>query len=472
MSKPWDKRDASFPPPKPTAGADSSELPLSVRDRLLKGSAQVFALKVASTMGRLLVGALIVRLLVPGDAGTYFLAFTLVNLAGTISQLGLNKSVVRLVAEAIAVDRPGRARAAIGMAVRYTVIGGSLVGLLLVLGGGSWLADILSDVHSSALTEVILLVAAWSLTVALYDLLADIFRGFSDIRLATVFEGLAFTGLCVLAFLALWLVRGRASLEEVIALSAGAGAFAVVIAGLKLRPRVLALGAPEPMARGDLLSIAWPLLVTNVIIYALSTASDLWILGAFRPAGEVAAYGAAVRLVGLVQAPALLLAAIVPPLIAAMNIRGERVELQRTLRAASSLALVPSALALLTYLMFGRTILRVLFGGFYSRAWLVLVILSAGQVFGVAAGACGLTLQMTGRQKVMMGITILCGAGSVSTALLLVGPFGAAGVAMATATFLVLQNLLMVLYVRRTLGIWTFAGLSPSVLRGLMRRQA
>ncbi len=208
-----------------------------------------------------------------------------------------------------------------------------------------------------------------------------------------------------------------------------------------------------------MLSLAWPVLITNLTRFAL-TQADLWILGAFRAQNSVALYGAALRLVALIAMPLMLVNAVVPPLIAEMSVQYRKKELETWLRRTATITALPALCALLIFILFGQFILATLYGEFYSAAALILAILSAGQIANVWSGSCGLTLMMTGHHRTLMKITIFCGIATVTAALWAVRNYGAPGVAIAASSGLVLQNLLMLFYAKRKTGIWTHVNLN------------
>ena len=100
------------------------------------------------------------------------------------------------------------------------------------------------------------------------------------------------------------------------------------------------------------------------------------------------------------------------------------------------------------------------FGSYYQQGAVVLAVLSVGQLANVWSGSCGLTLVMSGHQKTMMNLTLACGLFNAIAALLLVRRYGALGAAAAAATTMVLQNILMLVFVKRKAGVWTHARLS------------
>lgn len=428
--------------------------PASLRRRFIVGSAWVLVGKTASTLANFVASALLARLLRPAVFGDYVLASALVTVSATVAQLGLKQPAVRLVAEAMATGRTDRARAAIGTIVRLAVVGAVVGGAILALGGGRLVGEGLFG--SAPLADISWFVAAWVVTMTIQQVLAEIFRGLQDLRMATVFEGLATGVLSAAAFAGLWLASKEVGLALAAGVSVAASLASVALAAALLVPRVRRMGSGTRLRAGPVLTTAWPFLVTGIVLFAVNSGTDVWIIGANLGQSDVARYGAAVRLVGLMASPMLILLSVAPPIIAGLSARGDRARLERAIRTATTVVALPSFVAFLALLVLGEAILTAAYGPFYGSADGVAVVLGAGYLVNVLSGPCGVTLMMTGHQRTMMTITIASGVLSVAGALVLVRPLGMIGVAWSTSAGLVVQNLLMVWAVRRRLGIWTW----------------
>jgi len=425
----------------------------SIKQRLLRGGAWAFAGKVAAALTGLAVNALLARLLTPEEMGAYFLTLSLVTVATVAAQLGLTQTIVRLVAESMGTDRPGRARQSILLVIRLTAVGAFVVSAIFAFGGGRWVAE--KVFHSILMAQVGGLATVWVLALTFQSVLAEVFRGFHDIRLATLFSGLSTTIFAMLMFAVLWRVQGHAYLNQVILLMVIAGLSSVVLSALLLGKRLTAL--PKSSAKIPLqkvLSIAWPLWLTNLTLFVLSQA-DLWVLGGFRAQNEVAIYGAATRLLSLVAMSLLVVNAVVQPMIAEMYAQNNKEKLERVLRTTATIAGIPALIVLVFFVVWGNNLLALVFGGFYKSGGSILFILSLGQLANVLAGSCGLTLMLTGHQMTMLAITIVSGVITVTLALFLVGPYGAVGVASSAAFGMVIQNIFMLFSSKRKVGIWT-----------------
>ncbi len=423
--------------------------------RLIGGAAWTLSMRVLTIAMGLVVSGLLARLLSPEEMGAYFLVFSLVTIAITISQLGLNVTVVRLVAESMGVEDPGRARAAILAVFQYGAVGAIVVAGALYLGIGEWLAWEAFD--SAPMASVVGLTATWIFILTFQRLIAETFRGFLDIRLATIFGGFVASTLSAIFFGALYALRGQSDLGEVISFTVIAVFLSLCLASAALFPRVRALGERGELDRRVVRAMAWPLLFSG-LINVLLVRADVWILGMYRPPEEVAIYGAAARLITLVSMPMLMVGA-ATPMIAELYAQDRKPQLERVLRFAATLVALPALIVFFTFVFWGAPILGLIFGDFYAAGSVVLIILSIGQLVSALAGGCAQLLFMTGHERISLGLTFGAGVTAVLLAWALVPVYGMLGVAASFALAVTLQNVSMVLYGWRKIGIKTFVGL-------------
>jgi O-antigen/teichoic acid export membrane protein len=425
----------------------------SLRQRLLSGGAWALAGRAVTAASGLGANMLLTRLLSPDEVGAYFLTLSVVAVASMFAQLGLTQTIVRLVAESTATGRDSRAAMAIRLTLGLGAAGVIVAAGFLTLGGGAYLSE--HFFQSPLMATVVGLMALMMLILVCQELAAGIFLGFHDIRSSIIFGGSATALLKMLLFAGLWLLQGKSDLQMALVLSVVAGFTSVIFSTFVMRKKVEALATNgDGIDVPEIATIAWPLWVTSIVLLALVQA-DIWLMGYFASAEEVAIYGAAARVVALIAMPLLLVNSIVPSSIAELNAQGRRPELETILRKAATLVAIPSFIGMAFVLAFGELILRLLFGEHYASGASILIILSAGQMVNVWGGSCGKVLMLTGHQKAMMMITIFCGILAIVLAILLVGPYGGEGVATGAAIGLVLQNVLMVTCAKRMVGIWT-----------------
>jgi len=451
----------------------------SLKRRLLSGSTWAFGGKIGGAVVGIVTNGMLARMLSPQEFGAYFLALSIVSLGAVVGSLGLPKTVVRFVAENMGLNRFGRARRVI-----YTVLGLGVLGTMGVSLAYLLIGDLVGRhlFDSSLLVAVTGLTAGWIAISVVQEITAETFRGFHDIRLATLLGGLATGGksgglvmrLLLLGTLAvLWVSSGKTDLATVMLISIGAGSVSVLLSVWLLRGKVSSLDsrvAEDPISTKEVLHNSIPLLIVVLAAFVLQSA-DIWILGALRSQEEVAVYAAASRLVAFVAMPLLIVNLVLPPIVAEMYAQGKTAKLERTLRTFSTLAGVPSMMVLAAFMILGGPILGLVYGDYYRAGALVLVLLSAAKLVAVWSGSCGLVLQFTGHQMSMLRVSILTSPLFIAGALLAARDYGAVGVACAAAAATALQNVILVQVAKRETGMWTHVMFSLSPFRRALSKR-
>jgi O-antigen/teichoic acid export membrane protein len=452
---------------EPQSGVGTTNAAAAIRRRLVRGSMTVFVGMVAGTILTLVFNAMLARMVSHATLGAYFLVFSMVMIATTIAQLGLDKTVVRFVAAARATKHLGRVRRTVAVVFGIGAAASLVIALVLVLGLGHFLAT--SVYHSDAVAGVIWLAAAWIIVNALLSLTAETFRGFKQFWPATLYSGLAVDILLVVGFGALWIAGVRPTLAQAVGVTVAATGLALAAGALTLWRRVAPLEGEGTTGVLEVTAVSLPLLMTSLANFAVGTGVDLWVVGHFSSQSDVALYGAASRLVFFVATPLIVVSQVVPPIIAELHARGERSQLERTLRSVSTVAGLPAALVLVAFIGAGGFILSLAYGPYFRNAATVLVILSCARLVAVCTGSSGVTLMMTGHQRTMMLITVGSGAFALTAEILLAPAYGITGVAAATCAAQILLNGLQLVFARIHVGIWTHARFSLEPIRELVR---
>ncbi len=438
-----------------TTAASRGRHALPLGRRLISGSAWAFAGRVLTAITGLLANALVTRVLPPADVGAYFLLVSLVAFAVLVAQLGMQRGIVRLVAESLASHDLGRAHSVVIQVIR--------VGLLasIVVAGVVWLnrRNIGEGLfHSRVITDVMWLGALWIVARAILGLIAEGFRGFHDIRLATLFNGLASNAILVLLLYLCLSGYFPQNLSTVVICTLAAILISLAVAaGLMFRLFGNA-GSRHPIASRRLMEVGLPLLVTSLMIFLLGQV-DLWIVGAYRPESEVAIYGAATRLVQLVTMPLMIVNAVLPPIIADLYSRNQTAQLEKLLRGMAALAGIPAAAALTLLVTTAPYLLGLVYGDFYRGAATPVILISFGQLVNVWAGSGILVLMMTENQSSLMKITVAFTALLIGGDLLAAPAYGVDGVAAVSAAVVSGQALCILFVVRRATGMWTHFGM-------------
>jgi O-antigen/teichoic acid export membrane protein len=421
----------------------------ALRPRLVTGLLWTAGTRVVMAAVSLATNMLLARLLTPEELGTYVLLFSAALVAMLVGMVGQQGAVVRFVSEAIAAERPRAARGAAESSVRMTALGTLAAGAVLVA-----LAAVLPPEARRAPMAAVVLVTVCAIALGVVNVLAEAFRGLHAYGLGSVLGPNTYGVVLMLALAALYIAPTPDHLVGVLGTCAIAALASLGITAAVFRRRMTSLG-PRPAGRTQgLAAVGWPLMLGYLAMFAASQA-DLWVLGAFRPREEVAAYASAARVVQQLFAPLLVMGVVVAPLIAELRAAGDAQSLARLLRQAALIDLAPAVVALAVAVLAGGDLLARVFGESYRAGALPLAVLCAGLVVLALSGPALTMLAVAGGQREVMAI---CGASLVFQlvgGLLVVSPFGPTGVAVVTACGMALQGGLAMLGVHRRWQLWT-----------------
>lgn len=374
--------------------------------RLRSSAAWVFAGRVLGVLLSLLINAWLARLLSPADMGGYLFAFSLLSILVAFAQFGLPQTAVRRLAEAGVSQDKG----SLSDYVRPILLLG--VGIATVVAMAQFLAARMFDKPDGVLVANAAVLSVWLVAMALGGVLAEIFRGLHAVREATLFGGLTASLILVLLLAGASMSGWELGLADAVLLSCAAAMASLVISGLCLlrwMPQVFRrAGVGLRALRETALQSVPAGLIGVVLIFMSMGQMDVLMLGIFAGADDVAVYGAAARLVMLVSVSLLMVNAVVAPLIPELNTRGRRADLERLLRRTAAIAAIPAIGALAGMVVCGGAVLAIVYGDYYARGAVVLVILSLGQLVNVLAGSCNLVLVMTGNQNLSLRINLSC----------------------------------------------------------------
>ena len=428
--------------------------PLSLGQRLLSGGIYAFLAKVVTLPLGLLIMALLARLLSPEEMAAYFLTLNFAIFAVIFADMGLSQVVVRLVASANGAGEPARARMAVKRVFGLAAISAAAQATLILIFG----ADVAEGVFSSRIMAVAMPVTAFWVVILLFqNLLAETCRGYQEIKLAMIVgghqgpggagRGLVAGAVLTLMLVVAWGVDGHLRLTGVVVLSLAAG---LVGAAVVVMPVIAIYRRAPPegkLTSSEVLSVAWPILLTNLSVFASYRAAILF-LGAFRGSEEVALYGAASQVASLAAMPLLIMYAVTPPIIAELNAKGDKAYVERVLRLTSTVAVIPSVMLALAYLMFGSQILAFVYPDFYGKAGIILAILGVAHAFNTATGLSVPALLMLGHEKFVALLTFILGGSALVLYALVVPEYGYVATAVVWASLMLGRSLVATLYLK------------------------
>jgi O-antigen/teichoic acid export membrane protein len=137
----------------------------------------------------------------------------------------------------------------------------------------------------------------------------------------------------------------------------------------------------------------------NLLFGLLIGTLDLWIVGLWFERTDMGIYSLAARIVLVMVMPVQIVQGVIPPIISELHELKKRTELEHVLRGTTTIAAIPSFLAMLVILTTGWWTVPLLFTENFGSAATTLSLLTFGQLVSVLAGSPNFLLMMTGHQR-------------------------------------------------------------------------
>lgn len=447
----------------------------SIKWQLLNGTAWSGIGRIVSAGTNFAANIILANSLSPHEYGLYFIANVTIIIISGVGTMGMDQVVIRLIAS---YDFSGPIqkhiyRRCLAM-VAFAIIPVSIIFLFL---SPYLFSDLL---HANGLISLGLILAIWLMVATMQRQLAETFRGFGDIRSATLFGGVRNCGIIYSASLCLTFVMlvhlKVMSLRSSVIASAGVSLFVVIIAGiwLLLHERKFlntnkeACTTSQPVLDYRLLiREGWPLWMA-MLIMVLGNMGAPWIASIVDVPGKVALYGIAQRFMVLLVAPLTIVNAVMPPIFARLFAQRKFSYLESVVRSVSGMLILPTGLLFLIMFFFGRDILVILFGEYYRSSYPILIILCAAQVINIATGSWQLLLPMAGKRHNSLHTSLIAAFSQLGLAFLLGSNYGIVGVAAGYALGVLITNIIGVLITYRSCDILTIANMSPRMFKQVL----
>ncbi|MGO8181905.1 lipopolysaccharide biosynthesis protein [Rhizobium leguminosarum] len=214
-------------------------------------------------------------------------------------------------------------------------------------------------------------------------------------------------------------------------------------------------------------SVAFPIFLIEGVSFLL-TNSDVVVVGIFLEPHDVAIYFAAAKTMALVHFINFSVKAASGPRFSSIIAEGDHAQLAAAAIDAARWTFWPALGVGLVVLAAGHLLLS-LFGGAFTSGYLVMAILLAGILAKSLVGPAETLLMMAGKQNLCVALYAGALTANVGLNLALIPHYGIEGTAIATASAMAVEAILLHVAVRRTLGIVLFAFASPSAATPEMR---
>lgn len=235
---------------------------------------------------------------------------------------------------------------------------------------------------------------------------------------------------------------------------------------LNKRKRIKELFTDDRRSEGvkNILIVSLPLMLAQAVHFIMSWTDKLMlgildspdvISGLSTNSAQIGVYHTAFKLSMFATIGLMAVKSIASPKFAELYKQREFKLLKKVTQQSTKL-IFWTTLPLVALFIFFSESLMLLFGDEFQAGVFAFILLSIGRVFVSFSGAAGNLLQMCGRQVIFMNIAIIGSVINVVLNFSLIPIYGINGSAIATMISLVSFNFLLVYYVKKEFGFYTF----------------
>jgi len=392
------------------------------------------------------------RALQPAGFGVYSFIIALVSFATIPTTAGLSQTLARETAYARARGNDAALAPTWLWALKWALLTTALIVAVFTV-----VASRIGGL--SALAEHLFLAVALLVLMPFPRILSGALQGLGHVWVSQFPEHIVRPGLVLICASLLWLLSPGDTISVSSFLTIYVGALIVegLVAAAALRrfaPFRLRDGMSGRLSRSHR-ALAFSALSFGALASAhmINGNLDVIMLGLLASEAETGIYKAASIVADLVSLGLTVVSAVLMPQIAGLHALGEAEALQRLVSKAARQITLFASLGAALQIGTGMFVLSIGFGDSYAGGYPALVILTLGQLLGALFGPVALVLNMTGHERLtlfMTGVSVLSNGVLNSV---LIPLYGIEGAALATATSLLLWNLLLVIALKRRTGL-------------------
>ena len=415
---------------------------------LVNGSFTSFLLRISGAILAFILNIALGRMMGANGVGLYFQALSVASIAMVLGRVGLDNTLLRYAAASSSLEDWVSTKGLLVKSLTLTLFVSALLTLVVYLLA-PWLGrTAFSDVN--LINPLRLMV--WAIVpTAIYTIVAQMLQGIKRAK-----DGIAILSVWAPAFClvgAFFLVP-RLGINGAVLAYDIAAALAVLIAWYRWRKATPQLrGVKGVFSTGKLLKSSMPLFWVTLAQLAISYTSTFTV-AIWSTSANVGIYGAASRMVLLVNFVLLAVNSIASPKFASLFQQGDMLALAKLAKGSTKL-LIFAASPFFFLFWFAPSELMMLFGKEFATGASVISILAIGQLVNIITGPAGNVLMMTGHESMVRNTMFVSALICIAISWLLVPSMGIVGAAIANTITVSIENLIMVALVWRMFGFLT-----------------
>lgn len=422
-----------------------------IRTHEARGTAGTAALMIVRKLGNSAIALILAPLLGAEGYGVYVFAIACISIASMVVLVGLDRLMVREVAQCYANQKFETLRGLVQSAIGG-VLFSSLTVVLLGYVALSFFGNEMGAQKSEALGASLVVLPFFAFTLLAQSLLMGLNRIVWGQVPINVVRPSVFIVLCLSSVsLGVLILDGVGALVLFATATVVAFAFAFVGAIRALPKKVWRVHARYQF--GYWLNSGLSLMVIAVL-QSIQLQGTAILVGLLQDAATTGIYALTFAVAQLVIFIHTAADRPLGPAVASLIARNEKQELQRTLRRLARLSFASALPVTIVLVVFGDPILGLL-GEEFRVGYVALVIMVLGNIVHVATGQPGILLMMAGHEKDLTKASLLRLGMLIGLNVILVPLFGLVGAAISVSLSIIVPKLLLMHYALLRVGLKT-----------------
>lgn len=418
---------------------------------ILQSGAVAFFLKLMAALLAFMFNVIVARILGAEGSGIFFWAFMVMMIFTVFARLGLDNTILRLIASNASANNWGIVKGVYKKCVTV-VLASSCAASLIMWFSSYWLTHTLFNKPDAY--ETVKLMALAVLPFALLTIHAEALKGLKCILYSQIVQGVCVPLISIVLLCLFWWVWSVNSTIWVVWVYSIASFITLIVGLLFWRKATLKYKEcdPSPFDGFQLKKSCIPLFWV-ALVALINDSMSTFVLGLYSPSSDIGVFNAALRTAMLISFVLMAVNSIAAPKFSTLYSQNKMKELASISRNSALLMAAFSAPILVIYLTFPSWIMS-LFGSEFKEGASALMIMAIGQYVNVITGSVGYLLMMTGNEESMRNTALFSTIVGIIANFLLVPLMGLQGAAIATAVSVMTMNITLVFQVRKKLGFW------------------
>jgi O-antigen/teichoic acid export membrane protein len=371
-----------------------------------------------------------------------------VTIATVLGRVGLDNTLLRFTAASASTGDWIAVKGLFIKSMRITLITSSLLAIPIALLA-PWISNNLF--HTTDLIQPLRIMALGIVPTALFTIVAQMLQGLKRTKDGVAVLGVWAPAFCLVGTIMLvptWGIQGATTAYVIAAI------LTIIIAWWRWHKAMPQLSKLKGyFSTTTLLQSSVPLFWVALSQLVIMLSATL-ILGVWGTSADVGIYGAASRVVVLLNFLTMAVSSIAAPKFSALHQQGNMPALGALAKSSTKLLVLVATPAFAILFLLPDKVMG-LFGHEFASGATVIMILAAGQLINIITGPAGNVLMMCGHERLVRNTLVFSALICVVISLVLIPLIGVLGAAIANSITVSIENLIMVTMVWRKFKIMT-----------------